>query len=60
MTKALQLARSFHAAGHNVILAAFAYFWHGWQHWLMTQRETVVGLVVLVLVICLANKLKNS
>lgn len=30
--------------------AAFAYFWHGWQHWLMTQRETLVGLAILALV----------
>ncbi len=30
--------------------AAFTYFWQGCQHWMLTQRETVVGLVVLVLV----------
>jgi hypothetical protein len=30
--------------------AAFAYFWHGWQHWLMTQRETLIGLAILALV----------
>ena len=30
--------------------AAFTYFWHGWQHWLTTQRETIIGLAILVLV----------
>ena len=30
--------------------AAFAYFWHGWQHWLMRQRETLIGLAILALV----------
>ena len=30
--------------------AALTYFWHGWQHWLMTQRETLVGLAILALV----------
>jgi hypothetical protein len=30
--------------------AAFSYFWHGWQHWLTTQRETLVGLAILSLV----------
>ena len=30
--------------------AAFTYFWRGCQHWIMTQKETVFGLVVLVLV----------
>ncbi len=30
--------------------ATFTYFWRGCQHWMMTQKETVVGLVVLVLV----------
>ena len=30
--------------------AAFSYFWHGWQHWLTAQRETLVGLAILVLV----------
>jgi hypothetical protein len=30
--------------------AAFIYFWHGWQHWLTAQRETLMGLAILVLV----------
>ncbi len=30
--------------------AALTYFWHGWQHWLMTQRETLIGLAILALV----------
>jgi hypothetical protein len=30
--------------------AAFTYFWRGCQHWMTTQKETVVGLAVLVLV----------
>ena len=30
--------------------AAFTYFWHGWQHWLTRQRETLLGLAVLALV----------
>ena len=30
--------------------AAFTYFWHGWQHWLTTQRETIIGLAILALV----------
>ncbi len=30
--------------------AAFTYFWRGCQHWMKTQKETVFGLVVLVLV----------
>ena len=30
--------------------AAFTNFWQGCQHWMTTQKETVVGLVVLVLV----------
>lgn len=30
--------------------ATFTYFWRGCQHWMMTQKETIVGLVVLVLV----------
>lgn len=29
---------------------ALTYFWHGWQHWLTTQRETLIGLAILVLV----------
>ena len=29
---------------------AFIYFWHGWQHWLTAQRETLMGLAILVLV----------
>jgi hypothetical protein len=27
--------------------AAFNYFFKGWQHWLVTQRETLVGLAIL-------------
>ena len=27
--------------------AAFTYFWRGWQHWMMTQKETVIGLAIL-------------
>jgi hypothetical protein len=30
--------------------AAFSYCWHGWQYWLTTQRETLIGLAILVLV----------
>ncbi|MEM8721911.1 MAG: hypothetical protein AAGE84_21880 [Cyanobacteria bacterium P01_G01_bin.39] len=30
--------------------AAFTYFWQGCQNWIMTQKETVFGLVALVLV----------
>lgn len=30
--------------------AAFTYFWYGCQHWLTAQRETLVGLAILVLV----------
>ena len=30
--------------------AAFSYFWHGWQDWLTTQRETLIGLAILALV----------
>jgi hypothetical protein len=29
---------------------ALSYFWHGWQHWLTTQKETLVGLAILALV----------
>jgi hypothetical protein len=29
---------------------AFSYFWHGWQYWLTTQRETLIGLAILALV----------
>lgn len=29
--------------------AALTYFWHGWQHWLTTQKETLIGLAILVL-----------
>lgn len=29
---------------------ALTYFWHGWQHWLTTQRETLIGLALLALV----------
>lgn len=29
---------------------AFNHFWRGCLHWMTTQKETVVGLVVLVLV----------
>ncbi len=28
---------------------AFNYFWHGWQHWLTRQRETLIGLAILAL-----------
>ncbi len=30
--------------------AAFTYFRYGWQHWLTAQRETLMGLAILVLV----------
>ncbi len=30
--------------------AAFTYFRHGWQHWMTAQRETLMGLAILVLV----------
>ena len=30
--------------------AAFAYFWHGWQHWLTKQKEMLVGLAILALI----------
>lgn len=30
--------------------AALGYFWHGWHRWLTTQRETLIGLVILALV----------
>lgn len=30
--------------------AAFSYCWHGWQYWLTTQRETLIGLAILVIV----------
>ena len=30
--------------------AAFGILWHGWQHWLTTQRETIISLVILALV----------
>ncbi len=30
--------------------AAFTYLWHGWQHWLTTQREILIGLAILALV----------
>jgi hypothetical protein len=30
--------------------AAFTYFLHGWKHWLGEQRETIIGLVILVFV----------
>ena len=30
--------------------AAFTHFWHGWQHWLSAQRETLIGLAILALV----------
>jgi len=29
---------------------AFTYFWHGWQLWLTRQRETIIGLAILVLI----------
>ena len=28
--------------------AALTHFWHGWQHWLTTQKETLIGLAILV------------
>ena len=31
--------------------AAFAYFWHSWQHLLTTQRETLMGLAIVILII---------
>ncbi len=31
--------------------AAFAYLWHSWQHLLTTQRETLMGLAIVILVI---------
>ncbi len=30
--------------------AALTYFWQGGQHWLMTQRETLIGLAILALI----------
>ncbi|MGF1542316.1 MAG: hypothetical protein ACFCU5_18040 [Pleurocapsa sp.] len=30
--------------------AALTYFWHGLQHWLTTQRETLIGLAILAFV----------
>jgi hypothetical protein len=30
--------------------AAFSYFCHGWQYWLTTQKETLIGLAILALV----------
>ncbi len=30
--------------------AAFAFLWHGWRHWMTTQRETIIGLAILTLV----------
>jgi hypothetical protein len=30
--------------------AAFSYCWHGCQHWLTTQRETLIGLATLGIV----------
>lgn len=30
--------------------AAFTYFWHNWQYWLMRQRETLIGLAILMFV----------
>jgi hypothetical protein len=29
---------------------ALTYLWQGWQHWLTTQRETLIGLAILALV----------
>ena len=29
---------------------ALTYFWHGLQHWLTTQRETLIGLAILAFV----------
>ncbi|MGK7894766.1 MAG: hypothetical protein AB4372_14400 [Xenococcus sp. (in: cyanobacteria)] len=31
--------------------ATFAYLWHSWQHLLTTQRETLMGLAIVILVI---------
>lgn len=31
--------------------AAFAYFWHSCQHLVTTQRETLMGLVIVILLI---------
>ncbi len=31
--------------------AAFAYLWHSWQHLLTTQRETLMGLAIVILLI---------
>lgn len=30
--------------------AALTYFWHRWQHRLMAQRETLIGLAILAFV----------
>ena len=30
--------------------AAFSYFWQGCLHWMTTQKETVMGLVILGLI----------
>ena len=31
--------------------ATFTYLWHSWQHLLTTQRETLMGLAIVILVI---------
>ena len=31
--------------------ASFAYIWHSWQHLLTTQRETLMGLAIVIFVI---------
>ncbi|MGK7949117.1 MAG: hypothetical protein AB4368_10015 [Xenococcaceae cyanobacterium] len=30
--------------------AALTYFWNGWQHWLMTQKDTLIALAILALI----------
>ncbi len=29
---------------------AFSYFWQGWQYWLTTQKEILIGLAILSVV----------
>ncbi len=31
--------------------AAFSYFWQGCLHWIATQKETVIGLAILGLIV---------
>ena len=31
--------------------ASFTYIWHSWQHLLTTQRETLMGLAIVIFVI---------